>query len=61
MTKREHGEGSIVERGENVWRLRYRVEGKPKRFSLTFHGTRAEAKKKLRELLKSGDDGAHVA
>ena len=59
MAKREHGEGSITARGENIFRLRYRIDGQ--RFSTTFRGTRVEAKKRLRELLKSGDDGAHVA
>jgi integrase len=59
MTKRRsHGDGGIDQRGENTFRLRYRV-GK-QRFTLTSHGTRAEAKKKLRDLLKSGDDGTHV-
>jgi integrase len=58
-TKREYGEGSIKERGENVWRLRYRLNGE--RYSVTFHGTRAEAKKKLRDLIHSGDTGSHVA
>jgi integrase len=57
--KREHGEGTITERGENVFRLRYRVAHK--RFSVTFRGTRIDAKKKLRELLRSGDTGEHVA
>jgi integrase len=56
--KRAHGDGGIDERGENTFRLRYRI-GK-QRFAITFHGTLAEAKKKLRELLKSGDDGTHV-
>ena len=28
---------------------------------MTFHGTASEARKKLRELLKSGDDGTHIA
>lgn len=59
MARREHGEGTITERGENVWRLRYRVGGK--RYSVTFRGTRVEAKKKLRELLHSGDTGEHIA
>jgi integrase len=57
--KREHGEGTITARGDNVWRLRYRISGK--RFSVTFRGTRADAKKKLRDLLTSGDKGEHVA
>lgn len=59
MAKREHGEGAITARGDNVWRLRYRISGK--RFSVTFRGTRIAAKKKLRELLRSGDKGEHVA
>jgi Phage integrase, N-terminal SAM-like domain len=59
MTKRgRYGDGSITQRGEDSFRLRYRI-GK-QRFAMTFHGTPAEARKKLRELLKSGDDGTHV-
>jgi integrase len=37
MSKRGHGDGGIDERGENIYRLRYRVDGK--RFSKTFRGT----------------------
>ena len=58
MTKRSHGEGSIDVRGEGTFRLRYRVS--KQRYAVTFHGTLAEAKKKLRELLRSGDTGEHV-
>jgi integrase len=59
MTKRRtYGNGGIDQRGENSFRLRYRID--KKRYSVTFQGTLAEAKKKLRELLKSGDDGQHV-
>jgi integrase len=59
MTKRnDHGTGSIQERGESTFRLRYRIDGK--RFEKTFHGTKADARKDLRRLLKSGDDGDHV-
>src|SRR5215831_574845 len=58
MTKRSHGEGTILQRGENSYRLRYRVDGQ--RHSVTFKGNISEARKKLRELLKSGDDGTHV-
>jgi integrase len=57
--KRSHGDGGIDARGENVWRLRYRINGK--RFSETFHGTLLEARKELRRLIKSGDDGEHIA
>lgn len=57
--RREHGEGSIDQRGPDTFRLRYRVNGE--RFTVTFRGTRPEAKTKLRELLRSGDTGEHVA
>jgi hypothetical protein len=56
--KRSYGDGGIDQRGENIFRLRYRI-GK-KRFAKTFHGTLAEAKKELRALLRSGDTGEHV-
>ena len=60
MTKRRaHGDGGIDQRGENSFRLRYRI-GK-KRYAKTFHGTRAEARTELRALLRSGDTGEHVA
>src|SRR5512132_4546906 len=59
MTKRRsHGDGGIDQRGENSFRLRYRIGRQ--RYSVTFQGTLKEAKTKLRELLKSGDDGKHV-
>jgi integrase len=60
MTKRrDRGDGGIDQRGENSWRLRYRIKGQ--RFTKTFHGTRADAQKEVRRLLKSADDGTHVA
>jgi integrase len=46
-------------RGENSWRLRYRVDGH--RFTKTMRGTESEARKELRRLLASGDDGEHIA
>ena len=58
-SKRSYGDGGIDVRGEDRFRLRYRVGGK--RFSRAFRGTLPEARKELRRLLKSGDDGAHVA
>lgn len=58
MTKRGYGDGGIDERGENVFRLRYRVNGK--RHTKTFHGTLSEARKELRGLVRSGDTGEHV-
>jgi integrase len=57
--RRPRGDGGIDERGPNSWRLRYRVQGV--RHSVAFKGTKSEAKKKVRELLKSADDGTHVA
>jgi integrase len=57
--RRSHGDGGIDPRGENVHRLRYRVDGK--RFTKTFHGTLTEARKELRKLVRSGDTGDHVA
>src|SRR5258708_12186659 len=58
MTKRSHGEGSIQPRGD-AWRIRYRVNGE--RFERTVQGSRSDAAKALREALKAGDDGNHVA
>jgi integrase len=59
MSKRDHGAVTIVQRGENAWRLRYRVNGK--RYSVTVKGSKAYAVRRLRELLKAGDDHTHVA
>jgi integrase len=57
--RRDHGDGAIDERGKDRWRLRWRVNGK--RYTKAFHGTLSEARKELRRLLKSADDGVHVA
>jgi hypothetical protein len=59
MNRRDHGDGGIDERSPGHYRLRYRVGGK--RFAKSFHGSIAEARKELRRLIKSADDGAHVA
>lgn len=59
MKKREHGDGGIDQRGVNVFRLRYRVNGK--RIAVTFRGTRAEAKTELRRLIRTADTGSHIA
>lgn len=56
--KRPHGDGGIDRRGDDVYRLRYRVKGK--RFSKTFRGTLGEARKELRRLVRSGETGEHV-
>jgi integrase len=57
--KRSHGDGGIEQRGENVFRLRYRVNGK--KFSKTVRGKITDARKELRKLVRSGDTGEHVA
>jgi integrase len=57
--KRAYGTGAVDARGENTWRLRYRVDGRP--FSKTVRGTKTEAQKALRALLHAGDSGDHVA
>src|SRR5262245_21055961 len=59
MTKRSYGDGGIEQRGENSFRLRYRI--KQNLFSVTFHGTLKEAKTELRRLIRSVDTGEHVA
>jgi hypothetical protein len=41
--RRSHGEGSIKRRGATTWRLRYRSDSQ--RFSTTFHGNLADARK----------------
>ena len=57
--KRSFGDGGIDQRGDGVFRLRYRVNGK--RFSKTIRGsTLTEARKELRALIRSGDTGEHV-
>jgi integrase len=58
MARRSYGGGTIDERGENTYRLRYSIDGQ--RYSKTFSGTKAEARKELRKLVQSGDDGDHV-
>src|SRR5437016_1200962 len=58
-SKRDHGDGGIDERGPDQWRLRWRVGSN--RYSKAFHGTKKAAQTELRRLLKSADDGVHVA
>ena len=52
-------EGTIDERGPDRWRLRYRIGGR--RFSVTVHGTKANAQRELRRLLREADIGEHIA
>jgi integrase len=58
MNRGTWGNGAIDPRGEDTWRLRYRVDGR--RYSVTFKGTRAAARAELRRLLRDGDVGLHV-
>ena len=57
--KRDHGDGGIDERGKDRWRLRWRADGQ--RHTKAFRGTLSEARKELRRLLKSADDGVQIA
>jgi integrase len=60
MSKRGHyGGGSIDPSGEGSWRLRYRIDGQ--RFAKHVKGTKQDAGKELRRLLREGDTGTHVA
>ncbi len=60
MSKRRgFRDGGIDQRGENSWRLRYRIGGQ--RFTKTVQGTKTEAQKALRDMLHAGDTGEHVA
>ena len=58
-SRRGWREGSIEKRGENRWRLRYRINGQGYRVNVS--GSITDARRELRRLLKSGDDGQHVA
>lgn len=57
-SRRTHGDGGIDARGENSWRLRYRVNGR--RFTKSFRGNKTEALKELRRLLRAADTGEHI-
>ena len=59
MPKRAYGNGALDQRGENSWRLRYRIDGKV--FTKTIKGTKKDATVELRRLLTSGDSGQHIA
>ncbi len=57
--KGHYGSGTIAPSGKGSWCVRYRIGSE--RFSKTVKGSRTEAARELRNLLKTGDDGAHVA
>ena len=57
--KRNHGDGGVDQRGENCFRLRFRVRGT--RHTKTVYGSLSDARKELRRLLHSDDAGKFVA
>jgi hypothetical protein len=58
MKRGRYGDGTLQERGPDVWRLRHRVSGK--RVSRTFRGTKRDAQKELRRLIRTSDTGEAV-
>jgi integrase len=58
MKRGRYGDGTLDERAPDVWRLRYRVAGR--RVSQTFRGTKRDAQKELRRLIRTSDTGAAV-
>jgi Phage integrase, N-terminal SAM-like domain len=61
MTTKRRGfrEGTVDQRAPNTWRLRYRG-GDGKRHAATVSGSRTDAQRELRRLLKTVDDGTHI-
>jgi integrase len=59
MRRGRYGDGTLDERGPDVWRLRYRANGK--RVAATFRGSKRDAQKELRRLIRTADTGEHVA
>jgi integrase len=59
MSRRDYGDGSLEERSPNRWRLRWRIGSN--RYSKAFTGSKRAAQTELRRLLKSADDGEHIA
>ena len=58
-SRRDYGDGSLEERSPNRWRLRWRIGSN--RYSKAFTGSKRAAQTELRRLLKSADDGEHIA
>lgn len=58
--RRDHGEGTIEQRGKNSWRLRYRLPGIKHQQKKTVRGSKTDALAALRNLLHAKDTGAHV-
>ena len=63
MTNRTHGTGSITQRSEGTWSLRYYApaeDGKFRQVRETVKGSQAKAEKELRARLSNLDQGAYV-
>ena len=63
MTNRTHGTGSITQRSEGTWSLRYYApgeDGKYRQVRETVKGSQAKAEKELRARLSNLDQGAYV-
>jgi integrase len=58
MTKRSHGTGSVQQRGDNSWRLRYYVNDV--RQEVTFRGAKKDAQIELLRLINSVHAGEHI-
>jgi len=58
MRRGRYGDGTLDERAPDVWRLRYRAAGK--RVAVTVRGSKRDAQKELRRLLRTADTGEHV-
>jgi integrase len=63
MANRTHGTGSITQRSEGTWSLRYYAPGEDGKFRQvreTVKGSQAKAEKELRARLSNLDQGAYV-
>lgn len=63
--RRSRGEGTIEERGHNVWRMRVYagkdpVTGHPRQVSRTYHGSKTAALKEMRRLTSEVDQRLQV-
>jgi integrase len=58
MKRGRFGDGTLDQRGPDVWRLRYRVAGR--RVTQTYRGTKRDAQKELRRLIRANDAGEAV-
>jgi integrase len=59
MKRGRYGDGALDQRAPDVWRLRYRAGGQ--RVTQTFRGSKRDAAKELRRLVRASDIGEHVS